>query len=207
MKYPLLCCCLLLIFSCNNAPVKTTSSDPIIVKDSALLKKEAANPYVPVDVSPMDMAYHPADYPVKKMNAQAPPLPMARVTYSRPHRGGRKLFGNLVAWGQPWRLGANEATEIEFFQPVTIHKQRIEKGRYVLYAVPYADHWTIVFNSNLYSWGLKFNPANDIAQFEVPAVVKPQTVEHFTMMFAQTTTGADLLMAWEDREVRLPIQF
>lgn len=207
MKYPLLCCCLWMLFSCNNTPVKPSSSDPIVVKDSALLKKEAANPYVPVDVSSMDMSYHPADYPIQKMNGQATAVPLARVVYSRPHRGGRKLFGNLVTWGQPWRLGANEATEIEFFGPVTIQKKRIEKGRYVLYAVPYPDHWTIILNSNLYSWGLKFNPANDVGGFEIPSVVKPQTVEYFTMMFDKTTTGADLLMAWEDREVRLPIQF
>ena len=38
----------------------------------------------------------------------------ARVVYSRPKKEGRTIFGGLVEYGQVWRLGANEATEIEF---------------------------------------------------------------------------------------------
>lgn len=206
MKYLLVICCLLFIVSCSNSPAPPPSSQ-IIVKDSNIIKKEAANPYVQVDVSPMDMAYFPADYPIKKMNKEEVAPPVARVIYSRPHRGGRKLFGELVKWGQPWRLGANEATEIRFFQPVTILDKKIDKGQYVMYAIPYEDKWTIVLNSNLYSWGLKFDSTKDVFKFDVPAAIKPQTIEYFTMMFEKTTTGADLLMAWEAREVRLPIQF
>jgi hypothetical protein len=207
MKYPLAIYCLTFILSCTNNPTAPPASQQIIVKDSNIIKKETTNPYVQVDVSPMDMAYFPVNYPVSKMNGKATELPMARVIYSRPHRGGRKLFGELVKWGQPWRLGANEATEIRFFQPVTIQNKRIEKGEYVLYAIPYEDKWTIVFNSNLYSWGLNFNPAKDVAKFEAPAVTRPQLIEHFTMTFEKTASGADLLMAWENTEVRLPIQF
>jgi hypothetical protein len=113
----------------------------------------------------------------------------------------------LVQWGQPWRLGANEATEIEFFQPVTVQKKRIEKGRYVLYAIPFQDRWTLVLNNNLFSWGLKLNPQDDVARFDVPSTAAPQPVEYFTMDFEKTAGGADLLMAWENTEVRLPLQF
>ncbi len=197
----------LFILSCNQKPAANPNSQQIIVKDPGLIKNETANPYVPVDVSPMDLAYFPADYAIKKMSDTSLKLPLARVIYSRPHRAGRKIFGGLVTFGQPWRLGANEATEIEFFQPATIQNKRIEKGRYILYAIPFEDHWIIVFNSNLYSWGLKLAEADDIARFEVPAITKPQTIEYFTIAFDKTATGADLLMAWEALEVRLPIQF
>ena len=183
------------------------ASEPNLIRDSDLLKKEAANPYVPVDVSPMDMAYFPADFPVQKMNGTVTGLPVARVIYSRPHRGGRKLFGGLVQWGQPWRLGANEATEIEFFQPVNIQQKKVAAGRYILYAIPYEDHWTVVLNKDLYSWGLKLNSSDDEARFDVPSSATPQPVEYFTMDFLKTATGADLLMAWENTEARLPLQF
>lgn len=155
----------------------------------------------------MDMAYFPTDFPVQKMDGKVKGLPAARVVYSRPHRGGRKLFGALLQWGQPWRLGANEATEIEFFQPVTIQQKKVEKGRYILYAIPYQNRWIVALNKDLYSWGLKPNPQDDVARFEVPSSAAPQPVEYFTMAFEKTTTGADLLMAWEDTEVRLPLQF
>lgn len=198
---------LLLLVSCTNAPTKKSDSQQVVINDSTRLRKDAANPYAQVDVSPMDMVYFPADYPIKKMNGEVATLPQARVIYSRPHRGGRQLFGNLVKWGQPWRLGANEATEIEFFQPVTIQNQRVDKGIYLLYAIPYENHWTVVLNKNLYAWGLKFNPADDVMKFDIPSVTKPQLIEYFTMDFEKTAAGTALLMAWEDREARLPIQF
>lgn len=208
MKYLLAVCCVFVFLSCNDKPVTAASqSKPTIIKDSNLIRKEAANPYVAVDISPMDMLYYPTDYPMKKMNGEADASPVMRIIYSRPHRGGRQLFGNLVKWGQPWRLGANEATEVEFFQPVTIQNKQIDKGRYVLYAIPNENKWTLVFNKNIYSWGLKFNPEDDVAKFDVPSIMLPQTIEHFTMAFAKTAASVELIMAWENREVRLPIQF
>jgi hypothetical protein len=209
MKYPLVVLCVFLFLSCNDqAKTNPSGTQQIIRKDSSIIKKEAANPYVQVDVSPMDMAYFPADYPIQKMNGKANSLPLARVIYSRPHRGGRKLFGELVKWGQPWRLGANEATEIELFLNATIQNKQLPKGQYILYAIPFEDHWTIVFNRNLYAWGLKFNPADDVLKIDIPARTKAQMVEHFTMSFeAAPNNSAQLIMAWEDREARLPIQF
>ncbi len=198
---------LTLLAACNQKTSSSPASEQTGLRDSGLPKKEAANAYVPVDVSPMDMAYFPTDFPVQKMNGTASGLPVARVIYSRPHQGGRKLFGALVQWGQPWRLGANEATEIEFFQPVTIQQKKIAAGRYILYAVPYEDHWIIVLNKDLYSWGLKPNPKDDAARFEVRSSASPQPVEYFTMNFEKTGTGADLLMAWENTEARLSLQF
>lgn len=197
---------LTLLAACNRNP-SSASSEQALLRDSDLLQQQASNPHVPVDVSPMDMAYLPADFPVQKMDGKATGLPVARVIYSRPHRAGRKLFGALVQWGQPWRLGANEATEIEFFQPLTVQQKKVEKGRYVLYAIPFQDHWTLVLNKGLYAWGLKLNPQDDVARFDVLSSAAPQPVEYFTMDFQKTTTGADLLMAWENTEVRLPLQF
>jgi hypothetical protein len=194
-------------FSCQNeSPAAKPPKQPVI-KDSNIVKREAANPYVQVDVSPVDIAYLPADYPVQKMNGTITTPPLARVIYSRPYRQGRQIFGNIVKWGEPWRLGANEATEIQFFQPATIQNKRIEKGQYILYAIPYEDRWTIVFNSDLHTWGLKFNLARDVLRVDVPVTKKEQVVEHFTMKFEKTAPGADLIMAWENREARLPIQF
>jgi hypothetical protein len=168
-----------------------------------MLQKDP-NPYVPVDISPMDMSYLPADYP--KMAVRSAP-PVARVIYSRPHKQGRKIFGSLLKYGEPWRLGANEATEIELFRPVTIQKKTVPKGRYILYCIPYQDHWTMVFNSNLYSWGLTLDPSKDLYHFDIPITVKSQSVEYLSMIFQTTEPGYDLVMAWDSVEARLPIQY
>src|ERR1700760_3620077 len=77
-----------------------------------------------MDKSPMDMAYFPTDYPVLKIQDKAPGPLVARAIYSRPQKNGRKLFGELVEYGKVWRLGANEATELEFFQDVKIDNKK-----------------------------------------------------------------------------------
>lgn len=194
--------------SCSNPENTPSSQAPrrpkLVTKDSAIINGEMANPYVPVDVSPMDMAWLPVDYPkltVKK------PLPIARIIYSRPHKQGRKIFGNLVKYGERWRLGANEATEMEIFTPVTIQGKTIPKGRYILYCIPETQSWTIVFNRNLFSWGLTLDPSKDLYHFSIPAQVKNQSVEYFSMVFQPNANGADLVMAWDNVEARLPIQY
>jgi hypothetical protein len=47
----------------------------------------------------------------------------------------RKVFGELVEYGKVWRLGANEATEIEFYKDVKVGGKKVPKGRYTLYAI------------------------------------------------------------------------
>ena len=203
MKFLFSVIVLVSILSCNDTPQKT-SSRPRISTDSNVVKQQSTNPYVAVDISPMDMSWLPTDYP--KMSDRKS-LPIARVIYSRPHKQGRKIFGSLLKYGEPWRLGANEATEIELFQPVKIQGKTISRGRYVLYCIPQEDKWTIVFNSNLYSWGLTPDPKKDLFHFDIPAVKKNQSVEYFSVIFQPSGTGADLVMAWDDTEARLPLEY
>ena len=134
-------------------------------------------------------------------------LPVMRVIYSRPHRQGRVIFGNLQKYGMPWRLGANEATEIEFFQPVTIQNKKINPGRYIIYCIPYENKWAIILNNDTFTWGLKIDSTKDFMRFDVPIKKTSVNFEYFTMVFQPITNGADLVMAWDDTEARLPINF
>src|SRR5882762_615296 len=79
----------------------------------------------PIDKSPMDMSYYPVDYPVLKISDKVTEPPVARIIYGRPQKNGRVIFGGLVEYGKVWRLGANEATEIEFYKDVTINNKKI----------------------------------------------------------------------------------
>lgn len=203
MKYLLVLFAAVILFACRDSTVQTSPRPRLVHKDS--LPKNSNNPYAPIDLSPMDMSYLPVDYP-KMLNRNK--LPVARVIYSRPHKQDRKIFGELVKYGEPWRLGANEATEIEFFQQVTVGGQKINKGRYTMYCLPQENKWTIVFNSDLFNWGIKQDSTKD--QFRVDAnisTLKNQTIEYFTIVFQQTAKGADLVMAWDDVEGRLPVEY
>ena len=176
--------------------------------DSAI---KSNNPYVNQDQSYLDMSWFPVDYPIEKMKGNDSLHLIAKLIYSRPHKKGRILFAeskeSLCAYGVPWRLGANEATEIELFENVNIAGQNIPKGSYVLYCIPHADRWTIIFNSNLHTWGLHINTAKDIFKTDVPVLKQEPALEDFTMVFKENTTGADLIMAWDNVKTVLPIVF
>jgi hypothetical protein len=193
---------LLGLLSCKDEPARPATSRPKILRDS--LPRPETNPYVGVDVSPMDMSYFPVDYPKLKIR---PPLPVARIIYSRPHKQGRKIFGGLQKYGEPWRLGANECTEIELFKPVRIQNTTIAKGRYVLYCIPYENKWTMVFNTNLFSWGLTLDSTKDVHRFDIPAIKKSMSVEYLSIIFQPIAGGGELVMAWDDVEARLPFQY
>jgi len=198
-------CCFLFI-ACTNGNEKNrdqTEKKP----DTAIVHTPPANPYAPIDISPMDMSYFPVNYSQLKMTHDLTTPPVMRVIYSRPHRQGRTIFGNLLKYGERWRLGANEASEIEFFQNVTIQDKKVNAGRYVIYCIPYQDKWTIVLNNDLYSWGLKIDSTKDLVQFEIPIKKTSVDFEYFTMVFQAITHGAELVMAWDDTEGRLPINF
>lgn len=192
------------LVSCTDTPSRTPEKARF-PRDTAIVKKEPANPYAGIDVSPMDMSYLPVDYP--KL-AERKSLPVARVIYSRPHKQGRVIFGGLLKYGERWRLGANEASEIEFFQPVIIQGKTIPRGKFIIYCIPQPDHWTIVLNGNLYSWGLNLDPSKDLYKFEIPVQTRNQSVEYFSMVFQSSSPGtADLVMAWDNIEARLPVQY
>ena len=211
MKIPaLLLLVSFLAFSCNNKNDNSSVNVNKIAKGdtSAIVKPEKSiNSYAPVDVSPMDMSYYPADYPILKMSDSIHTTPLARVVYSRPHLQGRKLFRDVLKYGEPWRLGANEATELDLYKDVIIQGNKIKAGRYVLYCIPQQDKWTIILNGNIDSWGLHPDASKDIARFIIPASQTSSSFEYFTMIFQQTATGADLLMVWDNIEARLPISF
>ncbi|MBN8688317.1 MAG: DUF2911 domain-containing protein [Chitinophagales bacterium] len=200
-----------LLFSCRNGKEDNTPvADSLKTKDSPVVsrtERPAANPYATVDVSPMDMIYYPVDYPKLKMTHTASQPPMARVIYSRPHLQGRHIFHEVLKYDEPWRLGANEATELMLYKEAMIQDKKIKAGRYTLYCIPHKENWTVAINATIDTWGLEPDSTRDVARFVVPVKQTQNNLEYFTMVFEQDKQSANLLMAWDDVEVRLPFRF
>ncbi len=162
----------------------------------------------PLDKSPMDMSYYPVNYPVLKIQDKITEPLMARVIYSRPQKAGRTVFGGLVKYGEVWRLGANEATEIEFYKHVKIGEKKIPKGRYTLYGIPNEKTWTIIINRETDTWGaFKYDAKKNLVQVEIPVQKSDALIENLSMLFEKTTTGCNLTISWENIRVQLPITF
>ncbi|HTN05202.1 DUF2911 domain-containing protein [Agriterribacter sp.] len=183
----------------GNSPTADTTIFPVP-------RQESGNTLSLLDKSPLDILYYPPEYPKLKMIGKTASLPVFRVIYSRPQKNGRKIFGSVVKYGEHWRLGANEATEIEFFEPVTIQQTKVPQGRYALYCIPQPTEWTLIFSSDLYSWGLVIDAAKDIFKFTVPTIRVINAIEAFTMETEKSEDGALLWIGWDDTKVALPIQ-
>lgn len=130
------------------------------------------------------------------------------VKYSRPSMRGRKIFGDLVPYGELWRVGANAATKVTFGENVIINDQAIPKGSYALYAIPNNSEWEIIFNRGIDNWGTGgYSKDEDVYRFKTGAIKNPNTVETFTINIADITNNTcNIELAWENTRVLIPIK-
>ena len=68
------------------------------------------------------------------------------ITYDRPVARGRALFGGIVPYGEIWNPGANDATAITLSRAVTINGNRLDAGKYSIWAIPGEREWTVIFS-------------------------------------------------------------
>lgn len=159
-----------------------------------------------LDKSPMDMSYWPANYPLLKMSGKAKGSPVARVIYGRPLRNGRDIFGGIIRYNELWRLGANEATEVEFFQNVRVAGKTLPKGRYTLFCIPAETRWTMIFNKDNFSWGsFTYDAKKDQLRAEIDVERTGDSTDAFTIYFDETKTGANMIFLWDDVKAVLPL--
>lgn len=159
-----------------------------------------------LDKSPMDMSYWPNNYPLLKMSGKAKVMPVARIIYGRPLKNGRNIFGGILKYNELWRLGANEATEIEFFSNVKIAGKPVTKGRYTMYCIPAENKWTLILNRDNFSWGsYSYDSKKDALRTDIDIDKNTESVEAFTMYFDESKAGANLIFLWDELKGSLPI--
>ena len=147
-----------------------------------------------------------------------------RVVYSRPYKRGRdNIFGTaesgaLVPFGEVWRTGANEATEITLTGDLLVAGEPLAAGTYSLFTVPGPESWTVHFNSSLGLNGTaRRNPetgsfeqidvaATDVLVVSAAAGTLAEEVDQFTIAFAAAAGGADMCLRWITTEVCVPLR-
>lgn len=163
------------------------------------------------DNSPLDISYYPTRAAFRafgKTEAEKNATPIIKVIYSRPQAKGRKIFTEVEKPGNIWRVGANESTEIMFFQDVTIGETKVSKGRYTMYAQLGEKDWTIHFSTDLDGWGqYAFKPEEStVAKISVPKQTTESTIEYMSIMFEEAAPGVHMIIGWDDTMVRVPIK-
>ena len=120
------------------------------------------------------------------------------IDYGSPRAKGRKIYGELVPFGQVWRTGANEATTLVTPVDLTIGGTAVPAGSYTIFTVPNKDKWTLVISKKTGEWGTDYpGQANDLARVDMKVSALPSPVENFTISFDKSGNGANLKIDWE----------
>lgn len=132
-----------------------------------------------------------------------------KVVYGQPYRNGRTIFGDWEPYGEVWRTGANEATEITFTKPVFMGDQAIDAGTYTLFTIPKENSWSIILNSELGQWGaFEYDEGRDYHRFDVLNKKLESPVEAFSISFSEVNLSVTTLtLAWDLVQVDIPIRF
>jgi hypothetical protein len=131
-----------------------------------------------------------------------------KVTYSQPHKKGREIFGGVVPFGEVWRTGANEATELTVTKDIYLNGNLLKAGTYSVFSIPEKIKWTIIINSEPGLWGsYNYNQKLDVMRFDVPVQNLEEVYEPFTLRLDHNNDKADLSMMWDRTKVTIPIRF
>lgn len=130
------------------------------------------------------------------------------ISYSRPGVRGRKVFGDLVPYGQVWRTGANNATTINFTDEVIIGGKKIAPGKYGLLTIPGAKEWIFIVSKQTdVTSPADYQQNQDLVRVNAAVTKNKTATETFTLTLHDiTNTTCNLVLSWEKQMVTLPIQ-
>lgn len=125
------------------------------------------------------------------------------LSYQRPNKNNRVIFGGLVPYGEVWRTGANNIPSITFAEEVSIEGNKVPAGTYGLFTIPNKNEWTIILSKNVKQWGAyQYKKEEDLLRFNVKPQVLTNNVETFTIAFEDVTVkSAKITLAWEKTKV------
>jgi hypothetical protein len=128
------------------------------------------------------------------------------VDFSSPRAKGRKIFGDLVPYGEVWRAGANEATTFATTTDLMVGATHVPAGSYTIFAIPNKDKWTLIINKKTGEWGIPYKYENDeLARVDMKVSATPSPVENFTIAFDKAGAGCKLRMEWETTRASVDI--
>lgn len=149
----------------------------------------------------------PAASPLAKVE-QRVGLTDVAITYNRPSMKGRKVFGELVPFGQVWRTGANTATAISFSTAVKFGGVEAPAGKYALFTIPGESEWTVILSKVTGQWGAySYDAKDDQLRVSVKPVKLPESVETFEIGVGDLRdTSATLNLSWEKTRVSVKLE-
>jgi Protein of unknown function (DUF2911) len=152
----------------------------------------------------MDKGKRPS--PAAKASCALPDGKTITVDYSSPRAKGRKIFGELVPYGEVWRAGANEATTFVATTDVMVGGNHVAAGSYTIFTIPDKDKWTLIISKKTGEWGIPYpGKDQDLLRVDMKVSKLPSAVENFTIAFDKASDGCTLRMDWETTRASVEI--
>jgi hypothetical protein len=147
------------------------------------------------------------------------------ISYSRPLKRGRELFGigdayatKLNAGAPVWRAGADVTTRIKTEAPLVIGDKTLAPGEYTMFIDLKPDAWTLIVSNHKPQlkydpqnkteiWGAYgYDAKNDVLRAPMKVMAIPMAVEQLTYGFTDMTDkGAVLNLWWDKVNATIPI--
>jgi hypothetical protein len=129
-----------------------------------------------------------------------------KVDYSSPRVRGRKIFGELVPYGEVWRTGANEATTFVTDTNLSIGGKDVPAGSYTMFTAPAQGKWTLIINKKTGEWGIPYKYEGDeLGRYDMSVSKTAGPVENFTISFHEMGTGCHMYLDWENTRATIEI--
>ena len=170
------------------------------------MKKLILSSFVCISLFTQAQVQTPKASPVAKVE-QRVGLTDISISYSRPAMNGRKIFGELLPFGELWRLGANENTKITNSDILIFGSDTLKAGTYAIFARPNMESWEVIFYTETTNWGLPEKWETSKVALTVNAKVKkmPMITENLSITIdAMEFNSAVLNITWDKTQVSLP---
>ncbi|GAB2779009.1 hypothetical protein GCM10010465_27100 [Actinomadura fibrosa] len=134
------------------------------------------------------------------------------VFYNRPYKKDREIFGKLVPYNEVWRTGANEATTFYTNKDILVDGSLLAAGKYTLWTIPMEESWKVIFNSEMYPWGITSDkiPSRiaqyDVLTIEVPVKKLEEVIEQFTIDFSEEHELIIMNLYWDQTLIKVPLK-
>ena len=128
------------------------------------------------------------------------------VNYSSPRMRGRKIFGELVPFGEVWRTGANDATGFVTTADLVVGGKNVPAGGYTIFTLPAKDKWTLIISKKTGEFGIPYPGEQfDFARMEMKVSELQSPLENFTISFNQTGGNCNMNLDWETTRASVAI--
>jgi hypothetical protein len=148
------------------------------------------------------------------------------VTYGRPIKRGRDVFGSGANYGKVvnpdapvWRAGANVSTQLKTEVPLIINGKTVPPGTYTMFIDLKPNNWTLVVsnwkaqadydpNNKAELWGAYgYTPDKDVVRAPMKVETLPHSHEELSWEFLDVTDASGTLaIMWDKTLASVPFK-